>query len=102
MGHVISESPVTGLSSGGHLGQKRFGGIDVVIDHDPPLGRMQPVKPARILCEGSAPGYGHGEEQRIEACVVKALSEVAAARHYDALLAVRHGLQGLDHLLALL
>jgi hypothetical protein len=51
-----SLGPVAGLSPGGHFGQQGLSGIDVVVDHDFPFGRMQPVKPACILCECPAPG----------------------------------------------
>ena len=55
--------------------------IDVVEDNGLPLGGMEAVWSARILREGSSPGYGHREKQRIEARIVKALTEVAAGRH---------------------
>jgi hypothetical protein len=54
------------------------------------------------MCEGSAPGYGQCEKQRIEARVVEPLAKITAGRYEDTFLAVWHGLQGFGHLTALL
>jgi hypothetical protein len=59
VGHVVPKGPVAGLSPAGHFGQQGFVGIDVVVDNDLQLGRMQPVKLARIR-KGPAPGYLRG------------------------------------------
>lgn len=42
---------------------------------------MKPVKTPGVLRQGSPPGDRHGEEERVQALVVKALSEVATGRH---------------------
>src|SRR5262245_8176238 len=63
---------------------------------------MEPVKSARILREGSAPGYGHREKQRVEARIVKTFTEVTAGCHDDTLFTLRYGLQGVVHLITLL
>src|SRR5262249_17974969 len=66
----IPQGPVASLPPSGHLGQHGFVRIHVIVDHDLAFGRMEAVQSAGILCEGSAPGYWHGEKQRIEACIV--------------------------------
>jgi hypothetical protein len=57
--YVVPKCPVAGPSPGGHFGQQRFLRVHIVVDHDLPLGRVEPMKPARILGKGPAPGYRH-------------------------------------------
>lgn len=42
---------------------------------------MKPVKPAGVLREGSPPGHRHGEEEGVQALVVKTFPKVAPGRH---------------------
>ena len=63
---------------------------------------MQAMKSACILGEGSAPRYRDGEKQRIKACIIESLTEIATGRDYDALLGVGDGFQCLDHVVAFL
>jgi hypothetical protein len=45
--HVVPKGPVAGLSPRKHVGQQRFIGVDIVVDDDLSLGRMEPVKTER-------------------------------------------------------
>src|SRR5690348_17750708 len=43
---------------------------------------MKSVQPPDVLLQGSAPRYGHSKEQRIQARIVKALSNVTSSSKY--------------------
>ena len=92
----VVKSPIAGVSFGSHLRQHRFALVNVIVDDHFSLRCMEAMKSACILGEGSAPRYRDGEKQRIKACIIESLTEIATGRDYDALLGVGDGFQFLD------
>ena len=85
---LIPERPVPRAAPVGHLGQDWLQGIDVVVDDHLPLCGVDPMEAAGILRQRPSPRDRHGKEQRVEACIVEALAEVAPCRDDHALLPI--------------
>src|SRR5579859_2064792 len=81
LGDHLADRRIACGALGRLAGEHRDVAVDVVIDDHFPLGVMKPVKTTGILRQGSPPGDRHGEEERVQALVVKALPGVATGRH---------------------
>lgn len=59
--------------------------IDIVVDADLALGRMQSVNSTGVLDESALPRDRHGQKQSVESSVVETLADVSASRDDDSL-----------------
>jgi type IV secretory pathway VirD2 relaxase len=90
-GHnAISEAPISGLPLDRHFREHRFVLIDVVVDDDISFRGVQPVQPAGVLSQDSAPGDRHCQKQRVESRIIKPFAEIAARSHQDPFLTGRN------------
>ena len=71
-----------------HACQHRHALVHVVIDEHLRLARVQAVEAAGVLLQCPSPGDRHGEEERVKARVVKALTDAAAGGENDSRRAV--------------
>ena len=94
-GSIGSQSPLE------HAQQHWHFTIDVIEDSNLGLVRMNAMQPAGVLDQSPLPGNGHGQEERIESCVIKTLSDIAACCEYEPLLSVRNLNQARTKLAAL-
>jgi hypothetical protein len=76
----VAQTPISRLPLGRHLGEHRLVLIDVIINDHVALRSVQAMQSAGILGERSSPGDRHGQEQRIESRIIKALAEIATRR----------------------
>jgi hypothetical protein len=60
-----------------HPQEHRDFAINVIVDPNLGLARVETVQPSRVLHERALPGDGQGQKQRVEACIVEALANVA-------------------------
>src|SRR5262245_5177524 len=66
-----------------HSRQHRHVEIGVVVDTHLALAVVETMQSAGILRDGSSPGYGKRQKQRVQPGIVESLANVLASREYD-------------------
>src|SRR3954454_18754867 len=86
----VADSSISSQSLLEHAQQRWHFTIDVIEDSNLAFVGMNAMQPAGVLDQSTLPGNGHGQEERIESCVIKTLSDIASCCEYEPLLSVRN------------
>ncbi|MFT6864576.1 MAG: hypothetical protein ACJAVK_003144 [Akkermansiaceae bacterium] len=80
----VADGFVAGAAAVEHAGEHGDVEVGVVVDLHHLLAVVEAMKSAGVLCDGPAPGDGHGEEEGVEAGVIEAFADEFTGRDDDA------------------